>query len=239
VSAASARCPNESGRVAALAAAHGRSLSGYARAGAPSPGRRSPWPGGWRAPPARSARGTAGQRAMGDGFTPPDWRNHLDPSRMPPRLRPLPPRSRFPWRSRSRTSAAGVATSPADVPAIASCPASATLPSIAWYAHCVTPPRRRCCDDHLNPPNTCRFVIRGISPRTTSSPRSARRATASTPPWPRRSTSLYKWELIYPQGPWRGPRRRRVRHPRLHRLVNHRRLRGEITDVTPAELEAS
>ena len=30
---------------------------------------------------------------------------------------------------------------------------------------------------------------------------------------------LYKWELIYPQGPLEGPRRRRVRHARLHRLV--------------------
>ena len=31
--------------------------------------------------------------------------------------------------------------------------------------------------------------------------------------------SLYKWELVYPQGPWTRPRRRRVRHARLHRLV--------------------
>ena len=30
---------------------------------------------------------------------------------------------------------------------------------------------------------------------------------------------LYKWELIYPKGPWTGPRGRRVRHPHLRRLV--------------------
>jgi putative transposase len=54
--------------------------------------------------------------------------------------------------------------------------------------------------------------------------------------------SLYKWELIYPQGPWTG-----LDHVEFATLgyidwFNHRRLHGEITDdntyVTPAEFEA-
>ena len=55
--------------------------------------------------------------------------------------------------------------------------------------------------------------------------------------------SLYKWELIYPQGPWRGLDD--VEYATLGYIdwFNHRRLHGEITDnntyVTPAELEAS
>jgi putative transposase len=53
--------------------------------------------------------------------------------------------------------------------------------------------------------------------------------------------SLYKWELIYPQGPWRG--REDVEYATLEYLdwFNHHRLHGEITDdnsyVTPAEIE--
>jgi len=55
--------------------------------------------------------------------------------------------------------------------------------------------------------------------------------------------SLYKWELIYPQGPWRGLDD--VEYATLGYIdwFNDRRLHGEITDnntyVTPAELEAS
>jgi putative transposase len=55
--------------------------------------------------------------------------------------------------------------------------------------------------------------------------------------------SLYKWELIYPQGPWRGLDD--VEYAILGYIdwFNHRRLHGEITDnntyVTPAESEAS
>jgi putative transposase len=54
---------------------------------------------------------------------------------------------------------------------------------------------------------------------------------------------LYKWELIYPQGPWRGLDE--VEYATLGYIdwFNHRRLHGEITDnntyVTPAEFEAS
>lgn len=40
---------------------------------------------------------------------------------------------------------------------------------------------------------------------------------------------LFKWELIYPAEPV-ARSRRRVRHPWLHRLLNHRRLHDEITD---------
>ena len=54
--------------------------------------------------------------------------------------------------------------------------------------------------------------------------------------------SLYKWELIYRQGPWRGLDD--VEYASLGYIdwFNHRRLHGEITDdnsyVTPAESEA-
>lgn len=53
--------------------------------------------------------------------------------------------------------------------------------------------------------------------------------------------SLYKWELIYPQGPWRG--RDDVEFATLGYIdwFNHRRLHGQITDdnsyMTPAEFE--
>jgi len=55
--------------------------------------------------------------------------------------------------------------------------------------------------------------------------------------------SLFKWELIYPQGPWRGLDD--VEYATLGYIdwFNHRRLHGEITDgntyVTPAEFEAA
>jgi putative transposase len=54
--------------------------------------------------------------------------------------------------------------------------------------------------------------------------------------------SLYKWELIYPKGPWTG--RDDVEFATMGYIdwFNHRRLHGEITDdntyVTPAEFEA-
>jgi putative transposase len=53
---------------------------------------------------------------------------------------------------------------------------------------------------------------------------------------------LYKWELIYPKGPWKGLDD--VEFATLGYLdwFNHRRLHGEITEdnsyVTPAEFEA-
>jgi putative transposase len=55
--------------------------------------------------------------------------------------------------------------------------------------------------------------------------------------------SLSKWELIYPQGPWRGLDD--VEFATLGYLdwFNHRRLHGEITEdnsyVTPAQFEAT
>ncbi len=55
--------------------------------------------------------------------------------------------------------------------------------------------------------------------------------------------SLYKWELIYPQGPWRDLDE--VEYATLGYIdwFNHRRLHGEITGdnsyVTPAEFEAA
>ena len=54
--------------------------------------------------------------------------------------------------------------------------------------------------------------------------------------------SLYKWELIYPQGPWRGLDDVEFATLGYIDWFNHRRLHGEITDdntyVTPAEFEA-
>jgi putative transposase len=54
--------------------------------------------------------------------------------------------------------------------------------------------------------------------------------------------SLYKWELIYPRGPWHGLDD--VEYATLGYIdcFNHRRLHGEITGdncyLTPAEFEA-
>ena len=54
--------------------------------------------------------------------------------------------------------------------------------------------------------------------------------------------SLYKWELIYPQGPWKGLDDVEFATLGYVDWFNHRRLHGEITDdnsyTTPAEFEA-
>jgi putative transposase len=54
--------------------------------------------------------------------------------------------------------------------------------------------------------------------------------------------SLYKWELIYPQGPWTGLDDVEFATLGYIDWFNHRRLHGEITDdntyVTPTEFEA-
>lgn len=53
---------------------------------------------------------------------------------------------------------------------------------------------------------------------------------------------LYKWELIYPQGPWRGLDDVEFATMTYVEWFNHRRLHGEITPdpgfATPAETEA-
>jgi putative transposase len=52
---------------------------------------------------------------------------------------------------------------------------------------------------------------------------------------------LYKWRLIYRQGPWRGLRRRRVRRHDLRRLVQQsapRRRHHHRRHLHPAEAEA-
>lgn len=53
---------------------------------------------------------------------------------------------------------------------------------------------------------------------------------------------LYKWELIYPQGPWRGLDDVEFETMTYVDWFNHRRLHGEITGdasyTTPAEFEA-
>jgi putative transposase len=55
--------------------------------------------------------------------------------------------------------------------------------------------------------------------------------------------SLYKWELIYPQGPWTGLDDVEFATLGYIDWFNHRRLHGEITDdntyTTPAEFEAT
>ena len=54
---------------------------------------------------------------------------------------------------------------------------------------------------------------------------------------------LYKWELIYRQGPWRGLDDVEFATLTYVDWFNHRRLHGEITDgpgyTTPAEFEAN
>ena len=53
---------------------------------------------------------------------------------------------------------------------------------------------------------------------------------------------LYKWELIYPQGPWSGLADVEFATLTYVDWFNHRRLHGEITDgpgyTTPAAFEA-
>jgi transposase InsO family protein len=55
--------------------------------------------------------------------------------------------------------------------------------------------------------------------------------------------SLYKWELIYPQGPWKGLDDVEFATLGYIDWFNHRRIHGEITDdtsyITPAEFEAA
>jgi putative transposase len=55
--------------------------------------------------------------------------------------------------------------------------------------------------------------------------------------------SLYKWELIYPQGPWKGLDDVEFATLGYIDWFNHRRLHGEITEdnsyLTPAEFEAA
>ena len=53
--------------------------------------------------------------------------------------------------------------------------------------------------------------------------------------------SLYKWELIHRQGPWRGVEDVEFATLEYIDWYNHQRLHGEITDdntyTTPAEFE--
>ena len=95
--------------------------------------------------------------------------------------------------------------------------------------------------DWLNPGNTSACATPNASPRTTSSRRSARRATATTA-MAESFNGPYKWELIYPQGPWRGLDDVEFETMTYVDWFNHRRLHGEITDdpsyTTPAESEA-
>jgi putative transposase len=54
---------------------------------------------------------------------------------------------------------------------------------------------------------------------------------------------LFKWELIYPQGPWSGLDDVEFATLGYIDWFNHRRLHGQITDdnryITPAEFEAA
>jgi putative transposase len=80
------------------------------------------------------------------------------------------------------------------------------------------------------------------SPTTTSSRRSDRRATRFDNAMAESFNGLYKWELIYPQGPWRGLDDVEFATMTYVDWFNHRRLHGEITDdasyTTPVEAEA-
>lgn len=52
--------------------------------------------------------------------------------------------------------------------------------------------RSRCCDDRLNPANTCPSATQSASPPTTSPPPPAPEETATTTPWPRPSSASTK-----------------------------------------------
>ena len=90
--------------------------------------------------------------------------------------------------------------------------------------------------------NILAFATASAWPRTTSSPRSDPRGDSYDNAMAEAFNSLYKWELIYPQGPWRGLDDVEFATLGYIDWFNHRRLHGEITDdnsyVTPAEFEA-
>jgi len=50
---------------------------------------------------------------------------------------------------------------------------------------------------------------------------------------------LYKWELIYPKGPWSGIEDVEFATLTYVDWFNHRRLHGDIGLVPPAEFEAN
>ena len=100
----------------------------------------------------------------------------------------------------------------------------------------------RCCDDRLSLVSTWRCATPNASPRTTSWLRSAARATAYDNALAESFHGLYKWELIYPQGPWRGLDDVEFATLTYVDWFNHRRLHGEIEPgpgfTTPAAFEA-
>ena len=76
---------------------------------------------------------------------------------------------------------------------------------------------------HLRPRrvSTGLFATGRPCPSARQSPRWGRRATPMTTPWPRRSSSLYKAELIRNQGPWEDIDVARARHRRVGALGGH------------------
>ncbi len=104
------------------------------------------------------------------------------------------------------------------------------------------PPTSRCCVDRLNLVNISACATPSGSPRTTSSPRSASKGDSYDNALAESFNGLYKWELIYRQGPWRGLDDVEFATMTYVDWFNHRRLHGEITDdssyTTPAEFEA-
>jgi len=62
-------------------------------------------------------------------------------------------------------------------------------------------------------------------------------ALKTTTRWPRRSTSLFKAELVRNRGPWKGIDNLDITTAEHIDWCNHRRLHGEIGLVPPAEHE--
>ena len=86
--------------------------------------------------------------------------------------------------------------------------------------------------------NTSPFATPNAWPRPAQSRRSARPATPTTTPWPRRFNSLFKAELVRNRGPWKNIDDLEIATAEYVDWFNHRRLHGEIGTIPPVELEA-
>ena len=179
------------------AAAPARSSTATARSRARSRARPCPRRAATRSPRAPRSTGTGTRPASSMNVAiPPRSRNHrtasrrdtptacaasslLKPSRDPP---PEPPLDIAPH------ATACPATSSATGP---------STPSSTQQACPSQPPRSRCCDDQLNPPNTPASRLHPGPRRSRAcSRRSARSATPTTTRWPRASSTRFKTELI-------------------------------------------
>ncbi len=63
----------------------------------------------------------------------------------------------------------------------------------------------RRCDDRLNPPTSCQFATPNGSPKQASTVPSTAAATPTTNALADSFNGLYKTELVYHEGLWKGP----------------------------------